>query len=362
MPPSSAQAPAAVSHLLSRLFSLPSSCSGQVKLIAISNTLDLTLRARLALPGGATPIVVPFRAYAAAEMVHIVNARVESAATSRLEEGVKIDSKAVELLTKKVEAQNGDLRMCLSVLSTAVSLAEVEWNKKVMMHSDTSIETITVPLIKISIAHIIKAFNAFTQQLKAAAGSSTTSNSTSITAKKIRSVQLQGKMVLASMLVFLARARAGLPGCPTTASGSMSPPSPTKTSATEVMTTANLYATYAHLLSHQTSPYPPSSESDYRDLLSNLEVLGLITVMTGLSAMPRSSSNMSGRAKGAGQKLALCVREEELREGLGLHDVSPKSKGPAEVEVAKIWERESARVERFKAKTASDRNKEDAEL
>jgi Cdc6-like AAA superfamily ATPase len=257
---------------------------------------------------------------------------------------VKVDPKAVELLTKKVEAQNGDLRMCLGVLSLAVTLAENEWTKKVAAAVD-----IAVPLIKISLPHTIKAFNSHTQQLKAAAGS-TSSAMGSINGKKIRSVPLQGKMVLLAALVYLTRIRAGLPGCPATSSSGTSTPTSTPSKSSEYLTTANLYATYVHLLSHTSSPFPPSSESDYRDLLSNLEVLALVHLNATSTAMSRSGSGVS-RKSVQGQRVELCVRDDEVKEGLGLGE-GVKGKGVAEEEVGKVWEREDAKIKRAREKVS----------
>ncbi len=271
-------------------------------------------------------------------MIDIVNARI-AAASSDLDdsETVKIDSKAIELLAKKVEAQNGDLRVCLGVLASAVSLAESEWIKKT-----TNSES--VPLIKVALPHTIKAFNSHTQQLRAAAGSETVS--TSATGKKIRSVPLQGKMVLVSILIFLSRTRAGLPGCPTN--------TPLKSSSAESLSTSSLYATYSTILSHHTSPFPAASESDYRDLLSNLEVLGLLSLGTSSasSGMSRSTSGSSGRGRTSSNsgKIEFTVREEEVKEGLSLDGTS---KGLAEEEVCKVWGREEARVQRAREKAAT---------
>ena len=346
MPPAPSPAPPATSHLLSKLFSLPTTTDGRVKVIAISNTLDLTLRARLVLPDGATPLVLPFKAYAGMDMVDIVSARIQAAASARPTDHVQIDGRALELLTKKVEAQNGDLRMCLSVLSSAVNLAEVEWNKKVMF-SESGQDSPSVPVIKISLAHIIKAFTTYTMQLRTAAGSNTTAAS-SVTGKKVRSVPLQGKMVLVAMLIMLARARAGL----SSLSGSLTPTSPSKSSSSEPLTTSSLYAAYVHLLSHNNSPYPPSSESDYQDLLSNLEVLGLVAIVAGSTSIARTNSSASNR-KSAGQRIELCARGEEIQEGLSLKQGGKK--GTADEEVARIWERESIKVKRHKDKMSLEK-------
>lgn len=344
LPPSPCLPPPATSHLLSKIFSLPLlSDETTIKLVSISNTLDLTVRARLSLPNGAQPQVLPFKAYVAGDMVSIVNSRIEAASRGRAEdETVKVDSKAVELLTRKVEAQNGDLRMCLGCLTGAVNLAETEWVKKTLAPSQPNAST---PLIKVSLPHTLKAFNSHTQQLKAAAGSTTTT-STSPTGKKIRSVPLQGKMVLVSILIFLTRVRAGLSGCPSVG-GTTTPPK-----QADVLTTSSLYAAYAHLLSHHTSPFPPAAESDYRDLLSNLETLGLVCIGgNGASmSMSRSTSGRKAGSAASGPKVELCVREDEVREGLGL--LHAGGKGLADEEVAKVWEREEARAQRAKDKAA----------
>ncbi|WOO85061.1 Cell division control protein 18 [Vanrija pseudolonga] len=313
---------AATSHTLSRLFALPllSSSGRMVKLVGISNTLDLTVRANLVLPEGARPQVLPFKAYGALEMTNIVAARLASA-TNGLD-AAQVDTNAAQLLCRKVEAQNGDLRMCLSVLSDAVSLAEAEWIKK-----NAGSET-PRPLVKVSMPHVLKAFQSHTNKLRAAAGSSSTA-SASPTTNKIRSVPLQGRMVLVSLLVFILRTRTGLAPCPTG-------------TASDALTASTLYATYAHLLSHDASPFPPSSESDYRDLVSNLETLGLVS----LSQDGRRARSL---ASGPSPRIELRVREAEVKGGLGLGVKG--GVGLAEEEVQRVWAREEARVSRVKARS-----------
>lgn len=331
LPPPPALPTPATSHVLSKIFSLPltSSSDATVKLVAISNTLDLTVRANLVLADGAMPQVLPFRAYNSTDMAPIVAARIAAAGDGP--DAAKVDTRAVELLCRKVEAHNGDLRMCLGVLSSAVGLAEAEWVKK----TGNNPVGADRPMIKVALPHILKAFTSHTQQLRAAAGSSSTTVS-SATGSKIRSVPLQGRMVLVSMLVFLARTRAGLAGCP--AQGATS----------ESLTVSALYATYAHLLSHATSPFPPSPESDYRDLLSNLETLGLVKAVQSIYARgPRSG--------GHAPRLELCVREDEVKTGLGIGGTSAdlEKMGMAEQEVLRVWLREDERIVRVRARATA---------
>lgn len=339
LPPAPATTPAATSLLLSRLFALPL-LAPHIKLVAISNTLDLTIRARLALPDNHTPRVLPFKAYGASEMTDILLARIASAScTPAAASDVKVDPKAVELLTRKVEASNGDLRNCLGCLTSAVTLAEAEWTKK---QSQSSLPAAPAVLVKVSLPHTIKAFNSHTQQLKAAAGSAPSSSSTlaaSATGKKIRSVPLQGKFVLVSILVYLSRARAGLLSSSSSSSSHSSASSPPTTSSSpSSLTTANLFTTYTTLLSHHSSPFPPSHESDYRDLLSNLEVLGLVHLHL------RGSATSSGAGKrGKPPTVELCVKEDEVRDALD-------GQGVADAEVRKMLEREDAKVSTAMAK------------
>ncbi|BEI89050.1 uncharacterized protein CcaverHIS019_0204120 [Cutaneotrichosporon cavernicola] len=308
-PPPSLPAPT-TSHVLSKLFSLPllSTRGSTVKLVAISNTLDLTVRANLVLEGNAMPQVLPFKAYNATDMTAIVNARVDALGDGP--DAAKVDAKVIELLCRKVEAQTGDLRMCLGVLSSAVGLAEADWVKK---------GSAPISLIKVALPHILKAFSTHTKQLRAAAGT-TSSGVANATTGKIRSVPLNGRMVLVALLVWLMRTRAGLAGCP--AQGA----------SPELLTPSALYATYAHLLNHPSSPIKPSPESDYRDLLSNLETLGLVSLP---------------RVRGGNVRVELCVREDEVRDGLAL---SAAVKAVGEEEVAQVWAREEARVARVCAR------------
>ncbi|KIS01884.1 DNA clamp loader [Cryptococcus deuterogattii 2001/935-1] len=336
MPPPPAATPPAISHLFAKLFALPLT-SSTTKLIAISNTLDLTIRARLDLPNSMHPQVLPFKAYGQTEMSAIVNARVNAAKV----EGVKVDTNAITLLGKKVEAQNGDLRMCLGVLGSAISLAEAEWTKKISQAANDP-EPKPVAMTKVAVSHILKTLTSYTTQLRAAAGTSS-AGSSSATGKKVKSVQLQGKMVLVAMLVYLSRTRAGMNGCPAMGNNSgtsTTSSTPTASSGTDIPAPA-LYATYSHLLSHTTSPFPPAPESDYRDLLSNLETLGLISLTSG-------SSSSRGGASASASKVGFCVREEDVKDGLWLAE--GKSKSTADEEVKKIWEREEAKVKRVREK------------
>ncbi|CAK9786382.1 P-loop containing nucleoside triphosphate hydrolase protein [Cutaneotrichosporon oleaginosum] len=309
LPPPPALPTPATSHVLSKLFSLPllSSQESTIKLVAISNTLDLTVRTSIVIKGNAMPQVLPFKAYMATDMIAIVNARI--AALGDGPEAVKVDAKAVELLCRKVEVQNGDLRMCLGVLTSAAGLAEADWVKK--GSSPTA-------LVKVSLPHILKAFSSHNKQLRAAAGTTSTGASNP-TVNKIRSVPLNGRLVLVSMLVWSMRTRVGLAGCPA------------KGASLELLTPSALYATYSYLLNDPSSQIQPLPESDYHDLLNNLETLGLVS-------LPKVRGNI---------RVELCARENEVHSGLSL---SATVKAVGEQVVAEVYAREEAKVARVCAR------------
>lgn len=71
-------------------------------------------------------------------------------------------------------------------------------------------------------------------------------------------------------------------------------------------------------------------------MLSNLETLGLISLPFGSGKATNTSAN----------KVVLCVREEEVKEGMGL--MEGQDKGVAEEEVKRVWEREEAKIQRVK--------------
>jgi hypothetical protein len=74
-------------------------------------------------------------------------------------------------------------------------------------------------------------------------------------------------------------------------------------------------------------------------LLSNLEVLGLVRLTSSASS-----------SKKHGPRVELCAREEEVKESLGLTPAlaggdEGKSKGMADDEVKRIYEREGIKIQ-----------------
>lgn len=318
-----------------------------IKLIAIANSLDLTVRKSVAsVLGNHAPFNLTFKAYGSKEMTEIIKRRIhdcnEALATSHI--GIKpvsVDDKAIELVGRKVEANNGDLRMCLSVMVEAINATEAEWRKK----ASSSGTDMRFPPFKVSLSHVLKALSSYNKLRAnaAAMGSATPSSSTgsSNLDNKVRSLNVQVRMILLAWLISRQRLNHGLRPVHTQAASSAFA-STSSTSTTESITTDALYPTYTYVLSSAASPFPPASQPDFMDLLMQAEVLGLLSVEGGDGLTPSKSKARRGRAKE--RVVELLVKEEDLKAALGIRkEADPETALAMDSEIRAIWYREETR-------------------
>lgn len=277
-------------------------------------------------------------------MIDIVRARVMSVQSDELNTAVIVDDKAIELIGRKVEAQNGDLRQCLSIMVAAVEMSETDYKRKLAEHEKGGL----LSAAKVSLPHVSKAVVAF-NQLRAKAnggrtvlGGSSSSRQSSGSPElnaKIRALSLHVRMVLLSFLV--ARQRQSLALRPVhvpAASASYS-----AKSGSDILSPEALYATYAHLLSHANSPFPPASQPDYMDLIMQLEVLGLFSLdANGGSPTKQAFKNKKG-GKGKEKPIDLLAKEDDLKVALGIAEATRSGAGALEDEARSIWAREDAK-------------------
>lgn len=336
-------------QLLHALLCLPAiAAPAAVKVIAISNSLDLTARASIAALLGDTkaqPENLTFAAYGSKDMVQIVKSRVRQAAGLCRQHGtatpVDFDDKAIELVARKVEATNGDLRTCLAVAHGAVEVAEDEWRKKIEKMGGGGGSGFVVAPIKISLPHVLKAVAAH-NKLKASSAygsggaSSASSSGSSAVDNKVRSLNLQVRIILLSLLV--ARRTSGA------ANGS---------SSGNNVTAEALYPTYVRLLGQASSPFKPAAQADYLDLVMQAEVVGLISVEAPNRKGPRRAARTT-----ADRPLELLVREQDLLAALGVGKASTPTPGGAtlaiaiESEIRTIWGKEEHKWKLAEARRA----------
>ncbi|GAW14432.1 hypothetical protein ANO14919_038340 [Xylariales sp. No.14919] len=316
--------------------------TSRLLLVGIANALDLTDRFLPRLKSrNLKPELLPFLPYSAVQIKKIITSRLKSL----VPEGSPlpfIHPAAIELCSRKVSSQTGDLRKAFEICRRAIDLVEMETKQKheaevkekILLATPSrrplgekanlsspprdrpakdvssmlaeSLKTLTIENApRVSIAHLNK--------ITAAAFSNGTS-------QRLKTLNLQQKAALCSLMALEKRNRASR--------SALVSPSPAK-SQTAAPTIKVLYETY-NILCTRDSVLHPLSASEFREVVGNLETLSLVSEVdgkTGSLAMLQTPSKRSKRADfaaGVGlvdeRKVASCVGEKELEqaiEGLG---------------------------------------------
>ncbi|KAI0200338.1 P-loop containing nucleoside triphosphate hydrolase protein [Astrocystis sublimbata] len=312
--------------------------TSRLLLVGIANALDLTDRFLPRLKSrNLKPELLPFLPYSAAQIKTIITGRLRSL----VPEGKNLPffhPAAIELCSRKVASQTGDLRKAFEICRRAIDLVEMETKQKheaevrekILLATPSrkplgekanlsspskdapekdipsllasSLRTLTVENApRVSIAHLSK--------ITAAAFSNGTS-------QRLKTLNLQQKAALCSLMALEKRNRA--------TRILFAAPSPAK-SQTAAPTIKFLYETY-NLLCTRESLLHPLSGSEFREVVDSLETLSLVSEVdgkTGSLAMlqtPSKRGKRSGFASGVGladeRKVASCVGEKELEQGI----------------------------------------------
>ncbi|KAI4869238.1 cell division control protein Cdc6 [Hypoxylon rubiginosum] len=327
---------------LYRLFEWSMQKSSRLVLVGIANALDLTDRFLPRLKSrNLKPDLLPFLPYSAAQIKTIITTRLKSL----VPEGSSlpfIHPAAVELCSRKVSSQTGDLRKAFEICRRAIDLVEMETKQKheaeiqekillatpsrkplgeninlsspskratdrspsaMLAKSLSSLTVETAP--RVSIGHLNK--------ITAAAFSNGTN-------QRLKTLNLQQKAALCSLVALEKRNRASrISSTPAT-------PSKSQTIAPSIKL---LYETYCVLCTRESVLHPLSS-SEFREVISSLETLSLVSAVDGKTGSlgmlqtPSKRGKRSGFASGIGladeKRVASCVGEKELEqavEGLG---------------------------------------------
>ncbi|KAI1142845.1 cell division control protein Cdc6 [Hypoxylon sp. FL0543] len=327
---------------LYQLFEWSMQKSSRLVLVGIANALDLTDRFLPRLKSrNLKPELLPFLPYSAAQIKTIITSRLKSL----VPDGSPlpfIHPAAIELCSRKVSSQTGDLRKAFEICRRAIDLVEMETRQKheneiketmllatpsrkplgenmnlssppkrsserspstMLADSLKSLTVETAP--RVSIAHLNK--------ITAAAFSNGTN-------QRLKTLNLQQKAALCSLVALEKRNRASR------ASSVVSTPSKSQTIAPSVK---SLYDTYCLLCTRESVLHPLSS-SEFREVIGSLETLSLVSAVDGKTGSlavlqtPSKRGKRSGFASGVGladeKRVASCVGEKELEqavEGLG---------------------------------------------
>ena len=348
---------------LSRVFEWSLQPTSRLTLVGIANALDLTDRFLPRLKSrNLKPELLPFLPYTAPQVKRIITERLKSLAPkdSAPDFIPFFHPAAIELCSRKVSSQTGDLRRAFEVCRRALDLVENETrlkheneikdqllqmspSRKVLgekrnlassasrpfggaqQQLHKSLQTLTPTTApRVSIAHLNK--------VTAAAFSNGP-------AQRLKTLNLQQKAALCSLMAIEKRNRAVQ--STTTNPATVTATTPSSKAAARAAVTAptikTLYEAYCALCT-QDSLLHPLSSSEFREVVGSLETLSLIAPVDGKSGSFQvagtPSSGRRGRKKdvfafgGGGmsglvadeKRVACCVGEREVEaavEGMG---------------------------------------------
>lgn len=320
------------SGVLQSLFEWSLSNKSTLILIGIANALDLTDRSLPQLKAkNLRPILLPFLPYNAASIANVITNRLRSLIPAGMDNDPKfvpfLQPAAIQLCAKKVASQTGDLRKAFELIKRAIDTIEQETQQKLEKQAAeaennsilaenanlssptkgapaarpttmSSYTALTAP--RASIAHIARI---------------TTSAFGQGTVQRLKGLNLQQKAAICA-LIALERKRREL--------DVLSTPSKSRCSAPTVKQAFDTYCT----LCRNDNILHPLTSTEFKDVLSNLETMGLVgeyqgrgrggTVAGGsdIRRTPSKSGNViSTPHKGMDEQGLLCFVSQSEIEG-----------------------------------------------
>ena len=264
--------------------------------VGIANALDLADRFLPLLKArNLRPQLLPFLPYTAAQIAEVMTSKLLSFVPQEMSRNSKdvpfFQSAAIQLCSKKVASQTGDLRKAFDIMRRTLDLVEGETRQNLKIESEaiekglspsksplaenrnlssspssqtpasprlfTSLTPLTAP--KATIAHV--------SRVSAAAFSNGTS-------QRLQTLHLQQKAALCAIISHQKRLR-------NASSSSFSIfPTPTKKSLSPFPTLKELHETYCALCKRENSLHPLSA-TEFADVIGGLETLGLLSQSNG---------------------------------------------------------------------------------
>lgn len=354
-----------IDHILSldleslyRVFEWSMQQSSRLLLVGIANALDLTDRF---LPRLKTrnlkPELLPFLPYTAAQVKTIITKRLRSLLP---EDTAKPDfipffhPAAIELCSRKVASQTGDLRKAFEVCRRALDLVENETrlnlendakeqflqltpSRKVLSETSNqsspgrkstgtgksvtsiladSVRSLTVETApRVSISHLNKITSA------------AFSNGTN---QRLKTLNLQQKAALCALHALERRNREAIRTSPPITPGRSVPSTPSSKASISAPTIKALFDTYALLCKRSDAvALHPLSSSEFREVVGSLETLSLLAGVDGKNGSFVANTSQSGTPTGrkgrkpafAGgsvddRRVASCVGDREIEQAV----------------------------------------------
>jgi cell division control protein 6 len=326
-------------EIMYKLFEWSLQKSSRLILIGIANALDLTDRFLPRLKArNLKPHLLPFLPYNAAQIKTVI--------TTRLKSLVPKDSPtpdfvpfmhpaAIELCSRKVSSQTGDLRKAFDICRRAIDVIEAETKQKheqalqeqALLESPSkralnNIENLALPptqsrgltlsqsLAKLTIETAPRAMISHLNKITSA----TFNNGAN---QRLKALNLQQKAALCALVALEKRKRE-------VASNVLSTPSKSRVAAPTIKALYDVYC----MLCKRDSILHPLTSTEFRDVIGSLETLSLVSAVDGRNGSFVGLSTPSKRARKFGggigvgdeKRVGSCVGEKEVAtavEGLG---------------------------------------------
>ena len=294
-------------EILYTLFELSLHRSSRLVVIGIANALDLTDRFLPRLKArNLKPQLLPFLPYTAPQIAAVVTTKLKSlSTTSDIAQSDYIPflhPAAIQLCSKKVASQSGDLRKAFDIARRAVDLVETETKQNYRLNLSLQNSPSKRPLGEnpnlsspISSTPSLAGFlSTLTPQTAPRAtiahvsrvSAASLSNGTT---QRLQTLNLQQKAALCALIFHQGASKKG--ACSVFATPSKCPPAPTVRS---------LYETYCGLCKRDKALHPLTS-TEFADVVSGLETLSLIGEEKsgrGFGVVPSTPSTPSKKGKG----------------------------------------------------------------
>ena len=330
-------------EILYKLFEWSLQKSSRLVLLGIANALDLTDRFLPRLKArNLKPQLLPFLPYTASQIKTVITTRLRSLVSAESPNPGYVPflhPAAIELCSRKVSSQTGDLRKAFDICRRAVDLIELETKQK---HEQALNEEILQespskrPLEEnINLASPVRANKAKNISLarslatltvetapRASIGHVNKITSTTFgngSSQRLKTLNLQQKAALCALVALEKRKREAVANV-------MATPSKSRSAAPTVKA---LYDVYCVLCTRDSILHPLTS-TEFRDVIGSLETLSLISAIDGKNGSfvalntPSKRGRKPGFGSGAGvgdeKRVGSCVSEKEVAqavEGLG---------------------------------------------
>lgn len=322
---------------LYRMFEWSLQKSSRLTLIGIANALDLTDRFLPRLKAkNMKPDLLPFLPYTAPQVKNVIITRLKTllpAGTQQSDHVPFIHPAAIELCSRKVASQSGDLRKAFEVCRRALDIIENETKGKFELEAREEMLQATPsrkPLAETTnesspssrrrgVAQMVAdSFKSLTAETAPRASIAHLNRVTSAafsngTTQRLKTLNLQQKAALCALVAFEKRNRTA------PAAASLLTPSKTRTLAPTIRV---LFDAYSRLCKTEALLHPLSS-SEFREVVGSLETLGVVTPVDGKTGalVVRQTPSKRGRlGSGDDKHVASSVSESEIEQatdGLG---------------------------------------------